>query len=115
MARVTLPYPISANRYWRNFRGMMVVSAEAKAYKTKAKLLALSAGMRPLDGEVVVKMDVYRPLKRGDLDNRIKVLLDALRGAAFVDDDQVIEIHARRFDDKANPRVEIEITQQINP
>jgi hypothetical protein len=28
----------SANRYWRNFRGRMVVSAEARAYKSKRRL-----------------------------------------------------------------------------
>lgn len=57
-------------------------------------------------------MDFYRPAKRGDLDNRIKILLDALEGIAFENDSQIIEIHARRFDDKLNPRVSIVVTSE---
>lgn len=51
---------------------------------------------------------VYRPQRRGDLDNTMKAILDSLSGLLYVDDKQVIEIHAKRFDDKKNPRVEIE-------
>lgn len=29
--------------------------------------------------------------------------------SAYFDDSQIVEIHARRFDDKANPRVEVRI------
>ena len=107
---VTLPYPPSANRYWRQWQGRTLVSAEARAYKTTAYALALSQGMRPIAGPVSVAVDVYRPAKRGDLDNSMKVLLDALKGVAFEDDQQVCELHARRFDDKDKPRVEVLVT-----
>lgn len=106
---ITLPTPPSANRYWRVFRGRAVVSSEAKAYKKTVQVLAQRAGLECLDGAVAVTLDVYRPAKRGDLDNSIKVLLDSLQGAAYADDQQITEIHARRFDDKHNPRVEVTI------
>lgn len=104
----SLPYPPSANRYWRTDRGGLPhISDEARAYKAKVRKLCL--GLRPIDGSVSVEVAVYRPQKSGDLDNRLKVTLDALRGIAFHDDSQVVELHARRHDDKANPRVEVSI------
>ena len=108
--RLTLPPPISANRYWRTFRNRTVVSAEAKTYKTAVGWIARAAIDEPLTGDVAVTLPVYRKAKRGDLDNYNKVLLDSLSGIAYTDDSQVTELHAYRFDDKHNPRVEVEIT-----
>lgn len=106
---VTLPYPPSANRYWRMFRGRMVPSVAAKAYKTGVKLKLMAAGFRPKPGEVSVRVDIYRPAKRGDLDNCLKVLLDSLSGVVWVDDSQIYEIVARRFEGKQKPRAELRI------
>lgn len=109
----TLPYPPSANNYWRaiNVRGQrrVVVSAEARAYKTKVAMLLLSKRLQPFVNAVRVTVRIYRPARRGDLDNTLKVLLDSLRGFAFRDDSQVIEIHARRLNDAKNPRAEVEV------
>lgn len=114
--RLTLPLPPTANLYWRVFRGRPVQSARAKEYKRAVQLRALGNRRDPesirngvFSGEVVVTMTVYRGRRIGDLDNFQKVLLDALRGVAFVDDSQVVEIHARREDDPANPRVEVSV------
>jgi len=107
---ITLPPPVSANRYWRNFRGRMVVSAEAKAYKEQVAWIARAAGVEPATGNVAVTLRVYRQAKRGDLDNSIKVSLDSLIGVAYADDSQIVRIVAERYDDKRNPRVEVEVT-----
>jgi crossover junction endodeoxyribonuclease RusA len=106
---VVLPYPPSANRYWRNWRGRMVVSKEARDFKAQVK--ALAAGTKPLEGDVCVYLDIFRPQKSGDLDNFIKVTLDALKGIAFEDDRQVVYIEASRWDDKKNPRVVATVTK----
>lgn len=106
---IILPLPPSANRYWRNVNGHPVVSADARAYKSGVWLMAQHAGFSPLAGPVAVHMHVYRKQARGDLDNYVKVTLDAICGIAYQDDDQVTELHVYRHDDKANPRVEIEI------
>lgn len=110
---IELPYPPSANVYWRmvqpkNGRARMVVSAEARAYKATVRTALLKAGVRPLDGAVTLTVRLYRPQKSGDLDNRLKVLGDSLNGLAWHDDEQVVEIHAYRLDDKARPRVEVD-------
>lgn len=106
---IVLAYPVSANRYWRNYNGVTVVSDEAQTYKAGVKWKAAYQRMTPFAGPVAVYLHVYRPQKRGDLDNTQKVLLDSLCGIAYGDDDQVVEIHAWRHDDKANPRVEVEV------
>lgn len=111
VSRVTLPYPPSVNRYWRQWQGRTLLSAEARKYKNAAAIIARAAGMRPISGPVVLSIDFYRPRKRGDCDNLFKAQLDSLRGIAYADDDQVVEIHARRFDDKSNPRAEVTVTQ----
>lgn len=104
-----LPLPVSANRYWRTWRGRTVVSAEAKAYKRAVWLQAQHLGIQPFAGPVAVYLRVYRARKSGDLDNCIKVLLDALCGVAYADDKQIVELHGWRADDPRNPRVEVEV------
>ncbi|MCH4574978.1 RusA family crossover junction endodeoxyribonuclease [Achromobacter xylosoxidans] len=122
---LTLPYPISANRYWASRtvtpRGKPAftstyVTPEAKAYKAQVQKLALVAGVRkPIAGRVRVEFTLYpnRPLdwqkrmrKDGaawddtvqclDLDNAQKVVLDSLKDVVFQDDAWVREISARR-------------------
>lgn len=111
--KLVLPYPPSANRYWRSDRGRAPHrSEEAKAYKLAVGMVVTQQGTQAIEvhrGPVAVTVAVYRPRKSGDLDNRLKVLLDALKGIAFEDDEQVVRIEATRHDDKANPRVEVEV------
>lgn len=107
--KLILPYPPSANVYWRLFQGKIRVSPEARAYKAQVGLLCASKRMRPLDGPVSLSLTVYRPRRQGDLSNRIKVLEDALEGWCFHGDDQVELIHALRLDDPSDPRVEVTV------
>jgi crossover junction endodeoxyribonuclease RusA len=133
---LTLPYPISANRYWRSFvprggsRAIVTVSDEAKAYKAEVGWRAKAAGLRiPLDGRVSVLVRLFpqRPqdwAKRAqrnpdtwdddvrciDLGNAEKVLSDALNGIAWVDDKQLRRIVLERCEpDEKGARVEVEI------
>jgi crossover junction endodeoxyribonuclease RusA len=90
-------------------RGVMVKSNEARQYALE--VAALTHRMRPLECQISVRMDFYRPRQAGDLDNRLKAVLDALQGTAFINDNQVVEIIARRFDDAKKPRVEVTISE----
>lgn len=107
-----LPYPPSVNNYLRfTSKGHAYLTADAKRYKQSAKLRALTQGVEPIrEGEVVVHLSVFRPAKRGDLDNILKVLLDALNGVAYTDDKQIGELQVARFEDAADPRVEVWIS-----
>ena len=100
----TLPVPPSANRYWRIWNNRIVVTDEARAYK-QAVFLKLRE-YEPLRGDVGVNFTVFRPARRGDLDNYVKILFDALNGLVWLDDMQVVKISMYRADDKHNPRVE---------
>ena len=106
---IVLALPPSANRYWTYTNGNVFPSQEAETYKEGVAWKALHQGVRQFTGDVAVYLNVYRPRQAGDLDNYNKVLLDALQGVAYVDDDQVVELHSWRHDDKAQPRVEVEI------
>lgn len=106
--RLTLPYPPSANKYWKPARGRgLVPSDEAGRYKAAVEQLAREAGVLPLVGPVRLTLWAYRPRRVGDLDNVRKVLLDALQGWGHLDDGQVDEDHGFRLDDPARPRVEV--------
>ncbi len=80
----------------------MHISAEAKAYKEAVSMLAsrYKHGTECAfpSGDLSVSVLWHRSAKRGDLDNRLKVLNDALQGSIFRKDSQVAEIFAQRVD-----------------
>ncbi len=122
MIELTLPYPISANRYWRTYlpggcsAPVTTVSPEAKAYQARVRRVAREAGIvRPFPGRVAVSYVLYpkRPLdwkKRQrmnparwddsvqcmDLDNAQKVLFDAMEGIVYENDRFIRRIEGER-------------------
>jgi Holliday junction resolvase RusA-like endonuclease len=46
-------------------------------------------GVEPLQG-------LLSPVLRGDLDNYVKAISDALNGVAYIDDKQIWQLHARK-------------------
>lgn len=135
MIELVLPYPISANRYWRSYvprglsRAVVTLSDEAKLYKESVGWIAKKAGVRaPIVGRVSIEIRLYpkRPLdwaKRAreapftwdddvlclDLDNANKVLLDSLKGIAIEDDRWVRRIVAERMEPDGEARVVVTI------
>lgn len=109
---VTLPYPPSVNAMYATFKGRRLLSREGRDYKRQVHLIARAAKAAGMFvNDVALTVYLYRPRKSGDLDNRLKAIQDALTGIWYDDDRQVVEIHAYRFDDKANPRAEVEIRE----
>jgi len=112
---LTLPVPPSANEYWepkiQKFKGRyvptIVTTKKAKQYKEDVGWILKGGIIQPMEGNVAINLSVYRPAKRGDLDNYQKVLLDSLEGFLYGNDRQIVELHAFRYDDPGNPRVEI--------
>lgn len=121
---LTLPYPVSSNRYWATRvvkmggspRAMTYVTPEAKAFKEKVQWLARQAGVRqPFQGRFSLLItlhphcpqDAHRRMKRDpsgwentvqcmDLDNAQKVTIDALKGVVIEDDKWAWEILSKR-------------------
>ena len=100
MQSVTFPYPPSANRYWRIFRGRATPSKAATEYK--AAVLAM-VDWQPTESMVAIDITLHpKQNKDGsecktiiDLDNCLKVTLDALQGVAYSNDKQVRKITAQ--------------------
>lgn len=109
---LTLPFPISANRYWRSDRRrpQPYRSDEATDYK---KAVALyfdqqnTARLEPLTGDVRMFCYFYRFNAARDLDNCIKVMTDALNGLAYADDNQIAHSEFIRDYDSKEPRVHV--------
>lgn len=102
-----LPFPPSANAYWRTFRGRVIESEVGRAYKAAVSDLWLGRVGR-LQGHLLVAAQVAHPTWPGDLDNTEKVLLDALKGIAWDDDRQVAQIQWQKAI-CAEPHVRLEV------
>jgi crossover junction endodeoxyribonuclease RusA len=136
---LVLPYPISANRYWRSYvpkgwtRSVTAPSAEAKAYKNEVRWIAKGAGIRAaIVGKVQLSIWLYphrpqdaekRMRKLGgewddsvqciDLDNANKVLIDALTGVVIQDDSFVRRIESERMEPDGKARVVVEVSRYV--
>ncbi|TCK37993.1 crossover junction endodeoxyribonuclease RusA [Paraburkholderia sp. BL8N3] len=128
---LALPYPVSANRYWRTYvvmgHAQTVVSAEANAYRREvAWRLKIAKVRNPIEGRVELSIVLHPKLPQDarlrmrklgdawdddltciDLDNSLKILCDALKGRAFVDDRFIWRIHAERGEPTAQAYVEV--------
>ena len=98
-----IPLPPSANNYWTISNNRFATTQEAKNYKKE--IFYRLSNLIPLRGDICLNITIFRRIRRGDLDNFLKVMLDALNGIVYLDDSQIVEIHAFREDDKENPRV----------
>ena len=109
MITLVLPYPPTVNHMYRRARGHLALTPEALAFRHAVRMIAMVQGVTPILGPVAVFLDVYRPRRRGDLDNLLKATLDSLNGVAYRDDQQVEQITAVRYDDKRAPRIEVSV------
>ena len=114
---LVLPEPPSSNRYWRIHGRVTYKTREAKAYcelvsnAVRAHLNLKNGPLFPV-GDVSVIVVWHRSRKAGDLDNRSKVLYDALEGTLYADDKQIAQDWRRRVDEhkdipKGYVRVEV--------
>jgi len=91
---IELPYPPSVNTYWRNIgRGRTIVSKNGRDYHVAVMTAVLVKGRpKTFGGRLAVEMVVYPPdLRRRDLDNSAKALLDSLTKASVYEDDSQID------------------------
>lgn len=102
---LNLPYPVSANRYWRSFvpkghkRAIVVPSDEAKSYRTECGWIAKAAGVRaPVTTPLEAQFLLFTPTRAYmDIDNALKVAVDALKGVVYEDDRQIWRIEIERM------------------
>lgn len=113
-----LPEPPSANRYWRVANGRPYLSAEAKGYKQHVAAIAhyetRGQVAFPSGKTIAVTLTWYRSARRGDLDNRAKVALDALNGIVWDDDAQIVELHLYRKDRPKDGALHLTVEERPN-
>ena len=90
----------------------MYMTAEGKVLKEQYRWQAKAQWRGPkLEGDISVSVTFYFATKRKrDLDNQNKLILDALTGIAYEDDNQIAELCLRRAYDAARPRMEIQVS-----
>lgn len=111
VVRLTLPLPPSVNNAYANRRGGggRILSREGREYKKTAALAAIMQGAIRHHGDVSVTATVYFEDRRRDLDNILKIFLDALKGICYADDKQVSHLELHRRIDRGNPRIEADV------
>lgn len=89
------------------------MTAEGKSLKEQYQWEAKGQwGDQPLQGEVSLSVRFYFKTKlRRDLDNQTKIVLDALTGIVYEDDNQIADLRLTRTYDKENPRMEITVAE----
>ena len=94
-----LPWPPTANTYWRHSQGRHYISAKGIAYRKEVDLkVRIFAGVFPKEAKIAVHIDAFPPdNRRRDLDNLCKCLLDSLQKAGVYEDDfQIDELSLKR-------------------
>jgi len=110
---VELPYPPSVNKYWRHFRGRAILSKTARQFKSNVQ--AILYGRKPIAGRVMVCVFVHPPdMRRRDLDNTLKAVLDAGNGLLWADDSCIDELRIVRRHCTPGGKVEIHV-ESIEP
>lgn len=96
MIAFRLDYPPSVNKYWRSWRGHVVLSGDGKRYRSAAAEYARAS---PLTGRLAVSLQLTMPDNRKrDIDNTAKAVLDAIGHAGiWLDDSQVDRLLIERL------------------
>ena len=105
-----LPYPPSANRLWRTYRGRVCKSREYKDWLVVAGFAARSQGLTEVVGPYKISINATRPDKRRrDLDNIIKPVSDLMQSIGVIKNDSDCELLTARWlttGDGVNVRIE---------
>lgn len=119
MISLELDYPVSANRYWRVFRGRMVRSKEANAYRQHVTQATMDWDDPLTEAAVKVNLILHPKMRKDglasetviDLDNCIKVGLDALQGIVYFNDKQIKRLVAAYGEPKANGGLTVRVEE----
>lgn len=111
--KFTVPWPPTANRYWRNVNGKTLTSYEARSYKKVIQAFAFSWKRPCLTGRLFIRIWAHPPdRRRRDLDNLIKVTVDSLQSAGlFADDFQIDRIMIERCEIVEGGKLVISLTE----
>ncbi len=111
---ITLPFPPSLNRYYRTFKGRILIAADGRRYRTDVELVVLLAKVETFgESAVGVEIEAWMPdARKRDVDNLLKGVLDGMTHAGiWQDDSQIDYLSIRRMGiDRERPRLDITVT-----
>lgn len=89
MISLSLPYPPSANRLWRNFGGRSIKSAEYRSWLLRGQdAITKACVMGSIAGAYHLELQAVRPDRRArDIDNLLKPVGDLLASAGLIEND----------------------------
>ena len=113
MIELELPYPPSVNHYYRHIGRRTLISREGRRYRERVAAALAAADVRPIDGPLELRIEVYPPdRRRRDLDNLQKGLWDSLEhGGAYHDDSQIVKLTAEKRGPTPGGRVIVRIEE----
>lgn len=89
---INLPWPPSANRYWRFWNRKIIISREAIEYKKSVRQCSYTWPVKRINGRLELMIVAFPPDKRPrDLDNLLKITIDSLESAALFENDSQID------------------------
>lgn len=90
--------------------GSLAKTKELKQYETDFAYQCTKYKNKNIDYEFEIEVDVYFKVRRSDLDNCLKCLLDCLQQVKAIKNDNLcMRIVANKYIDPANPRIEFTI------
>ncbi len=88
---LALPWPPSANHYYRHVGPRVLISRDGRRYREAVAEAARRSGAPMFTRPVEVSIDLHPPdNRRRDVDNCLKCTLDSLTGAGVYEDDSLI-------------------------
>ena len=96
MVTLTLPFPVSSNRIWRNGNGRTYISPQYRAWKDQAYVAYIQQRKTvgsPVEGNFTyhIILDEKKRKQARDGDNRGKVVLDFLQSVGLIVDDKLAD------------------------
>lgn len=111
MIRLSIPFPPSTNRIWRNVGTRVLLSREGRAYRQRVAEAVMIACVQGFGRKkLALVIDASMPdARRRDLDNLLKAAQDAMQAARLYDDDsQIVDLRIRHAGiDRDNPRLDV--------
>jgi len=107
--------PSKSNNYRiikKNGHGSLAKSSQIKEYEKSFDLQCNYYRNKNIEGLFEIKLNVFFPSNKSDLDNCLKCILDCLQTCKAIKNDNLcIKITAEKFIDKINPRIEFELIE----
>ena len=91
--RINLPFPPTVNHIWQSSGKRRYLSKEYEAFLGMVQVIVARAGIPRFDKQrLAVVIQLHWPNKRrGDIDNRVKAVLDSLGRCKVFDDDEQVD------------------------